>query len=879
MLDLRARKHARTIAEIDRTDPGFPVRREAFLCRNANTPCSLSQNSTRSRLPLLALLVLLGLASCRNTQYLQQEQSLYKASDVLVLVEGGKELAEPSPERDSAAVWNKAAEIETQVRSIDFEQPLPQVPQLTSKEASDIAETLARIDPRDPNSKALGIFPFRLWFYNNLSQSETGPVENWLNNGSPPRRVKTWIASWLYPDNGQTLRAWFRDQVGEPPVLYDSLETVDYASRMERWLEAKGFFHPKVYVKHDEVRRQTTARYAADPGFRYRIRSITYETSDSLIKALISKPIENPWLQVGAPYDLDRLRKERTRIRDTLQSNGYFRFDRSFVEFAIDSGEAGQHELDVYVQILDPVEGDGHQRYFIGDVYCNPEYNLARVPGLRSDTILFEDIIVITATDRIKPSTLGDAIFLVPGKYYDVGDHTLTLRKLNELGAFRYVSMDYRERRQGDSLFLDAEVRLQPMKKQSWSVELNTNTNFGTQIGSDLNFTYRNRNLFRNADLFSFNLSGGVQTQTQDQIQTIFQNVEISAQASLDIPKFILPWEVRNARTFNPKTQFAMRYSFVRRLEFYTLHTTGFTLSYSWQRNETIAHRIGAVDVSMVLPTEETQAFLDLKEQSLELTQAFQETFIPSTNYTFLYSNQNLKGRNSGMLFQANVDLAGNLFNAAHNIFLNDEVNRLDVLRITQYARINVDYRYYLRPTRNNTLVFRLAGGLGLPYGNAKSLPFVKQFFAGGPSSVRAWTVRLLGPGSYSVARDPERQGLFQDQTGDVLMEANLEYRFPVYQFIKGAVFLDAGNIWLLGEDESRPGGAFVSDFYRDIAVGTGVGLRFDFAFFVIRTDFGFKVRDPSLQGRAAWLMSDWSGYLDAFNDNMVFNIAIGYPF
>lgn len=785
----------------------------------------------------------LFLASCNNVRYLQNDQALYKDSQVKFETEESIE--------DQAAVENY----------------------------------LLRIDGQKPNRQFLGIFVLRLWIYNQLSQQQGSGLKNWVDSAKHFDQVRGLVGDILYTDDDSTtVRQWLINSVGEAPVLYDSAKAESSVDRMLTYLRNIGYFHPGIELEHQIQNKKGKAVYHVYPGSRYGIRSVKYEVEDSLMAHFIERKKHQSALQPGKPYNLNDFKSERTRIRDQLREKGYFKFERIFVEFPMDSTMGGQ-VLDVYVRITNPPEGGQHKRYRVGEIYVISDYHLELVEQpIDRDTLLFDSVHLLSEGPlRFRPATLTENIYFRPGQWYKASDHQSTLRRLNELGAFKFVSLQYAERQEGDTLYLDAFLRLQPTEKQGWSAELNTNTNFNSTIGSDFDFSYRNRNLFRNADLFTMNLTSGLETQSQvtgEDTLTFIGNLDVSVEANLAIPRLLFPFKKLNRKSLNPSTEFSSRYTFTRRLGFYTLNTTSLGIAFQFQKNPRMAHRISLVEISLVDTSNLSQDFRNILADNLLLTQSFEQTIIPASSYTFLYNTASIRGSKSGIFYRSSVEMAGNLSNLLWTLAGSSADHNIAGIPLAQYTRLQSDLRYYYNPRPEEQLIFRVMGGIGVPYGNSATLPFIKQFFSGGPSSVRAWKVRRLGPGSFSVEDDADGTStVFIDQTGDIQLEANFEYRFPVYKLVKGAFFVDAGNIWLLEEDENRPGGKFTKNFYQDIAIGTGLGLRLDFQFFVIRSDFGFRLRDPSFSGGESWVVRDFSAYLDDFARNTEFNIAIGYPF
>ncbi|MFT7588272.1 MAG: outer membrane protein insertion porin family, partial [Limisphaerales bacterium] len=750
----------------------------------------------------LLFVLIFSFSSCNTSKYLANGEALYKDSKVEWAEDEAPDKTQESP---------KGNKIE-----FDSDYTLNQ---------------LGKLDKQKPNKKFLGIIPFRLWVYNQLSVRKEGFLKSWLDNGRGSDRLKNTAGGVLYPEGRPSLRSWFLQNIGQAPVLYDTSAVLVAADKMQAYITNLGYFHPEVLVEHKITKNGGIAKYKIDLGERHFIRKISWSSTDSLIQFLAARNYPVHYLNEGDAYTLSAFKAERIRIRDILQDHGYFGFDRNYVEFELDS-TIEKNQIDIHVVIRNPGEGDLHQRYSIGNVLCYPEFQSNFInPDAAYDTVVHENVYIISRTGRFKPNILSNAIFIEPNKLYNQSNHALSIRKLNELGAFKFVSIQYQARTDSVNI-LDAIVRLQPMRKQVWSVELNANTNFGTQIGSDLDFSYRNRNLFRNADLFTFNLSSGLETQIGEG-ETFIRNLDLTGQANLTIPKFVVPFKLPGIKALNPTTLFEARYTYTRRIEYYTLNSTVLSLGYQWRRNSKIQHLLRPIDISLVQPSV-TDLFQSILDENFLLTQSFQRQLLPGTSYSFLFSDNSVNKSRSGIYFRGTGELAGNIINATYDAFETSAhgANGVAGIPIAQFTRFFGDFRYFYRRTDEEVLVFRLAGGVGLSYGNSAAMPFVKQFYAGGPSSIRAWRVRRLGPGSFSGA-DTSEVGVFIDQTGDIHLESNVEYRFPIYKLVKGAIFLDAGNIWLRNEDENRPGAKFESDFYTDIAIGTGLGLRLDFDFFI----------------------------------------------
>lgn len=456
---------------------------------------------------------------------------------------------------------------------------------------------------------------------------------------------------------------------------------------------------------------------------------------------------------------------------------------------------------------------------------------------------------------------------------------------------------------------LDCFIKLSPILKQSFTIETegkNTSGNLG--IGGSV--VYQNRNLLRGAELLEVKLKGSIEgtkivdNSTVGNPQSQFNTIEFGPEANVYIPRFLVPFCLKASKKSNPKTIFTGSYTYQHRPyyinndpNFYTRYITNLSFGYTWKQNEKISHSISPLVINIVkvelLP--ELNDFLLNTIHNIYILNSFSNHLSTSTRYAFTYNEQDIKKNQNFSFFKLNLESSGNilrgvdeLINSAQaNTIEKDELGRYKLFGIvySQYLRTDFDYRFYYNSNEINKVVWRFMAGIGKPLANFPSLPFERSFFSGGANGIRAWQARTLGPGSYST------NGTFNfDQFGDGQLESNLEYRFKMIKQLNGAVFVDAGNTWLREPDASRPGGDFKLDrFYKEIAVGSGLGIRVDFNFFIIRFDVGIKIRDPQFAEDKRWVIQNlfdtqWkTNYFETHNAQnyhfLAFNIGIGYPF
>jgi outer membrane protein insertion porin family len=512
----------------------------------------------------------------------------------------------------------------------------------------------------------------------------------------------------------------------------------------------------------------------------------------------------------------------------------------------------------------------------IQDIYIYPNYSLARDSVPRSaDTLLINGYRYIVPDSMFRPKAILRAIALQPGKPYSRADHDFTLSRLTELGVFKFVNLQFVELGETDTGRLACHIYLIPAYKRSIRVELQAISKSNNFAGPVLTTSYRNRNLFKGAELFELRLNTSYEAQFRKNVRS-YNAYEIGIDAQLFIPRFISPVKIRReSRLYLPRTQFLLGAGKVSRMQLFSVNSFKLAAGYTWKESETKRHELNPVSVNYLQLTQTTTQFQQLLQTNLQLQESYREQFTIGGTYAYVYNTQERGAMHTNdLFFNGNIDLSGNM------IALIEKLAGFDLRDYTkapysQYAKLETDIRYYRSLTGQTRLATRAFAGVGIPYGNSQTLPFIKQYFSGGPNSVRAFSARSLGPGSYNPAADSVN--IFIGRAGDVRLEGNIEYRFPIAGLFKGAVFVDAGNTWLMRENPALPGGHFEpGKFLQDIAIGAGAGLRIDATFFVLRFDVATPLKSP-YQGSAA----EGNGVKNMSNigNNLVLNVALGYPF
>lgn len=750
---------------------------------------------------------------------------------------------------------------------------------LLQKNEVDFVKQKEQQDPRDieggmnpfikqkPNSKFLFLFKIKLWFYNVANAGKDNKFNNWI-----------------------------KEKLGEKPVVYDSSKAVQSTDLIENYLHNKGYFFGDVSYEHQLEDKKAFVTYNVRPKTLYSIGKVAYASEGRRVDKIVNRNKGESNLEPGTPFDVDKLKAERERIANLLRNNGFYYFNKEYVYFDLDSSNQNR-QVAIDVRIKSPSDSADHKVHKINNVYVYTDYSFDKGTNKSDlDTITKDEYHFIATEHKYKPKVLINAIFFEQSNKYRLEDNKNTINALADLNIFKFINVKFKEAVNQEGR-LNVYIYLTPAKKQEMSVEVEVNNSTDYDLGSAVTYNYKNKNIFNGAELFDLNLTGGLETQFSNE-QTFLNTLDFTGEARLKLPQFLIPFKPATfSKNNRPKTIFSLKYNFQKRINFYSLYSTNLSFGYEWRETDQKQHFVYPVVINQVELLQREEEFNRILRESPVLRSSFTNQRIIGANYTYIFSNQAANEANSDFFFlKANVDLAGNLLqgiNWAASQF-NDKEPPYNILSrpYSQYSRANIDYRYYFHLGDKSKFVTRVAGGLGVPYGNSDVLPYVKQFFTGGSNNIRAWRVRTLGPGSFNIRESDiydNQDDAFIDQTGDMKLEANVEYRFDIFQMLKGALFVDAGNIWLLEGDTTRSDATFSHDsFYKDIAVGTGAGLRLDFDFFVIRFDVGLKTHDPSLPSGSKWVFrrlydDKWQADFEKRNNEKYrffnFNLSIGYPF
>jgi outer membrane protein assembly factor BamA len=709
---------------------------------------------------------------------------------------------------------------------------------------------------QNPNTKIFYSIPLRLWIYN-ISQS--GKKRKWKE---------------------KLLNVW-----AEPPIIYDNMLTSKTLKQIRSFLTNSGYFNAEIDTDIVHIApKKVKVIYKINLNKPYKITSVNYKILDNELRKIILADTNKTHLKPGAIYNTELLEKERNRIVYLLKKNGYYGFNKNYVEYLADTDNY-QVRLTTIIKNREiskrfPLGRLPHIKYKIGKVTFYTNYDNFKKTKI-ADTLTINNIrFIISPPEFISPKIIYKGNYIKPDEYYNIENVKATYNYLWRLNTYKLINIYFiPDSNQKD--VIDCYIELSPFKKYTTSIELegtNTSGNFGAQG----NIQISDRSLFGNAEILTTNLKGSFQRQTiftvhsEDKvIQYLpFNTIETGGNVKLAIPQFWLPINSDNfVKKYSPKTIIKTTINYQKRPDYENELLNG-SYGYSWKFNENLYSTFNLLELNSVKVFNITPEFKE-KIKGTFLEYSFVNHIIAATNYSLSFLTP-LTRKNAFSLY-GKLESSGNLLT-----FINKKRPKLSMqndegqyllfnLPYSQYIKLDLDLRYYHNLKHKQQLAYRFFGGIAYPYGNMKILPFEKRYYAGGANGIRAWEIRTLGPGNY---RDTTLN--YPNQSGDMKLLFSWEYRFHLFWILNAALFADAGNIWeVTPEDPRRSVHFYIDNFYNQIAIGSGIGFRFDLTVFIFRLDFAMKVRDPAEPEGERWLPIRQKPSLNNFN----FNIGIGYPF
>lgn len=722
--------------------------------------------------------------------------------------------------------------------------------QISTKQSKLLKEEMAALVRPQPNSSVLGL-RIKLYIYNRTKTNKTKGLKHWLNT-----------------------------KFGEPPVLLSDVDLEKNSAIMQNRLQNESYF--QAIVQGDTV---TTARkgksvFTLQPGPSYTIHKVVFPTATDTLSTAVASAGRRSLLKTAAPYNLDVIKNERVRIDARLKNKGFYYFSPEDLLVRVDSS-VGNHQADLYVTIKKQTPKQARQIYTIGKIHLFPAYSLQDTLKHTGQAVPYQWYDVTDPRHTIRPMAFKNSVLLRPDSVYSRRLHSNSLNRFVNLGPYKFVSSRFTAA-PGDSTVLDAYYFLTPYKTKSLQLQLTGRTTSANYAGSQLNINWLHRNAFKGAEALAITLFGSTDIQLGGGTGTHYSAYQFGLQTSLSWPRFISPFKIRSDNAYIPHTALSLGYSLNDRPGLYILNSFTGSFGYQWRENAHRSHELNLINISYVSPASVSQLYTDSVANTKNPTLAHiidkQFTFGPSYSYTVTNTAEDY--RRSTYYFNTRIELSAALYGLLSGADAKqNKPKELFGQPFDQYVKLENEFRYYHKTGRTSSIAGRLYTGIGIPYGNSSILPYTKQFFIGGSNSLRGFRARTLGPGSYYNNNLLEK-GFFPDQSGDIKLEANIEYRPHLFSIVQGALFADAGNIWLYHGNPAQPGSGFTNQFLSQLAADVGAGLRFDIKVLILRIDLGMPVRKPWLAAGQRWVFNQIDfGDPHWRRDNLVLNIAIGYPF
>lgn len=705
--------------------------------------------------------------------------------------------------------------------------------------------------------------------------------------------IKTQL--YVYNWSGRDSTKWFNRflrKIGDAPVIYNESDAIRSQEEIAKAVQNLGYMGASVKRTTKTKKKKLKLFYEITSGKPYIVRTLKYDISDKKIAEYLRNDSTQSMLRERMLFDVNVLDAERQRITDYLLCNGYYKFNKDYITYTADTAR-NTHQVDLTLHLL-PYKtyvGDTpkeHFQYKINKINFITDYDVLQSSALSSIEIndsLHYNGFPIYYKDKLylRPKVLVDNLRFASGDLYDERNVQKTYTYFGRLSALKYTNIRFFETQNGDSTQLNCYVMLTKSKHKSISFELE-GTNSAGDLGAAASVSFQHRNLFRGSETFMVKFRGAYEAISG--LQPGYKNhnyTEYGVETSINFPNFLFPFLTSDfKRRIKATTEFGLQYNYQLRPEFSRTIASA-SWSYKWMQKQKIQHRIDLLDISyLYLPWISSQFqedYINKDKDNYILKYNYENRLIVRMGYNYSYNSAGGALVNNTITTNSYSIRAG--FESAGNILYG--ISKMINMRKNkdgEYAILGIPYAQYLKGDfdfakniiidHRNSLAFHAGIGIAVPYGNAKVVPFEKRYFSGGANSVRGWSVRNLGPGSFAG------DGNFMNQSGDIKLDASIEYRTRLFWKFRGAAFIDAGNIWTIREYENQPGGVFEFDkFYKQIAVAYGLGLRLDLDFFVLRFDGGMKAINPKYKKAK----ERYPIIHPRFSRDFAFHFAVGYPF
>lgn len=702
---------------------------------------------------------------------------------------------------------------------------------------SDEEEEMKYLLRPKPNKKFLRLVRLNLWVYEIASKGKTNRLKNYLLKN-----------------------------IGEKPSLYDQDQLDQTQQQLLKYLYDHGYYNARIEQIVTKISENKVAvTFQCYPGIPYTITELNWFNESGEIGDILTALKEKSLINPGQPLSRDMVDEERQRITDYLRSKGYFYFKKDYIYFDADTiSEKGKAKLTAHLKST--TDSNIYSSFSIGNIYINTNFDPVNPGNFTEGNRIYVNGFEFQANEEmyIRPDVIISNILFRKGEAFNENQIRQTQLRLGSLSAFSYINIRLEPLSVGGTNLVNVQILLSKATKLKLGIDASGSSNSGTVLGILVKPTIENRNLFRGAETFTLSLNGGLESQQINLATTnngLFNTAQIGGSAVLSIPRFGFPFRFLNSKNFiSEKSRVQANYNQQKRSDYDRSVLSGAYL-FDAKVNKKVQVTLYLVEVNLVKTNRIGASLMEVlqKQNDPYLNFMFTNHLTTDTRLTFTYDNLNSDSRRKRWFFRGNAETAGNLLYLAYPL-INETSSfpkTIFGLPFFHYLRFDGDLRKYYHFGQDKDFVLRGFVGVGIPLSNSTTLPLEKRYFSGGNTSIRAWTARAIGPGGFNSYNTKI------DYFGDMKLELNAEYRFPIFGMFKGAVFCDAGNIWTFKDTFSgrKDFTNFkLNQFYKQLAIGSGLGLRMDFTYFLVRFDIGVKIYDPAFTSGNRWVIRHFFG-------------------
>ncbi|MBD1363896.1 BamA/TamA family outer membrane protein [Mucilaginibacter sp. ZT4R22] len=682
-------------------------------------------------------------------------------------------------------------------------------------------------------------------------------------------RIKLWLYYKTKARKGFIQK--FFSKYGEPPVFISQVNLEKNSTIMQNRLQNESYFQSTVRGDTIGKKRTAKAEFTVNAGPSYTIRSVEFPVAtDNSLDTAVRGTMKETLLKVGDKYNLDVIKSERIRIDSRLKEEGFFFFAPEQLIIKVDSTIIN-HQVDLIVSIKPTTPERAREIYSIRNIYVYPNYSLRDTSLRLNQAQFYRWYNLVDPRKTAKPFLFANTVLLHPNDTYSRTKHNNSLNRFINLGPYQYVKNRF-EDVTPDSPKLDVYYFLTPYKRKSLQLELLGRTTSASYTGSQINLNWKNRNTFKGGELLAVTLFASTDVQVGGS-NGGFNVFQYGIQPSISWPRIIGPFNIKGDNAYIPRTTLTLNYTSVVRSKLYSLNSFSGSFGYSFKTDVHKLNELNLLEITYVKPRNVSKLYTDSinnpNNRNPALKHVIDPQFTWGPSYAYTFDNTTEDYRTNSIFYRGKLSLSNNIYGLLTGAdTLGGKAKTFLGSTFNQYAKVETELRYFHKMGTGSKIAARLLVGVGLPYGNSTILPYNQQFFIGGPNSLRGFRARSIGPGT--VDASSLNGGFIADQSGDIKLEANLEYRVKLFSIVYGALFTDAGNVW--NAKPHQAGGTFGPNFLSQLAVDAGFGLRFDATVLVLRTDLGFPLVTPYSTNGASRSISP------SFK-NAILNIAIGYPF